>query len=228
MKLLFLGCSWTYGCELAVGRRAKQTIIDKRYSTIIGKKLNAEVINLAENGISNHGIARIFLEQNLEEYDIIFVQMTLPNRTEWYDDTGIADKVRIMNKLKEGRAINKDQINVAKTRLKWNMKQWTKVLFDEDKFMMSGNLLDGIEWWKHYYYEIYTDTYGHTEEMLIYSLIKNKLVRMNKKHVISSINPKCKLPIDINLKKGKYPKAKGNHPNALGHMLIASNIMRLL
>ena len=49
MKLLFLGCSWTFGCELAEGRRAIQTIIDKRYSTIIGKKLNAEVINLAEN-----------------------------------------------------------------------------------------------------------------------------------------------------------------------------------
>ena len=94
--------------------------------------------------------------------------------------------------------------------------------------MTTGNILEGKEWWEHYYEEIYTDEYGNVEERLIYNLIKNKLVRMNKKHVISTINPDCTLPIDINLKKGKYPRAKGNHPNALGHIMIASHIMRLL
>ena len=70
MKLLFLGCSWTWGDELQ--NREKE-----RYSSIIGKRLNADVVNLGENGFSNHAIARIFLDQNLDQYDYVFVQLTL-------------------------------------------------------------------------------------------------------------------------------------------------------
>ena len=229
MRLLFLGCSWTYGCELADGQDMKKIIEQKRFSTIIGKKLNAEVINLADNGMSNHGIARIFLKQDLSKYDIIFVQMTLPERTEWYDSTGMFHKAKILAKIKE--CPNRTEVLLKKLEKRLSIAkngEWDKILPNLKRFMTTGNILEGKEWWEHYYEEIYTDEYGNVEERLIYNLIKNKLVRMNKKHVISTINPDCTLPIDINLKKGKYPRAKGNHPNALGHIMIASHIMRLL
>ena len=58
MKLLFLGCSYTAGCEL----RDREKY---RFSTIVGQKLNAEVVNLAMDGYSNHAIARKFLEQDI-------------------------------------------------------------------------------------------------------------------------------------------------------------------
>ena len=60
MKLLFLGCSWTWGDELQ--NREKE-----RYSSIIGQRLNADVVNLSTPGYSNHAIARIFfLQQRVE------------------------------------------------------------------------------------------------------------------------------------------------------------------
>ena len=207
----------------------KQKIREKRYSTIIGKKLNADVINLAKNGSSNHRIARIFLEQDLEEYDTIFVQLSLPNRTEWYDPSNNTNKAKIIDKINESVELRKLGVFRQLEHLKKDRSgEWQGILTGEKRFMISGNLLDDKEWWMHYFEDIYTDTYGTTEEMLVFNLIKSKLVRMNKKHVITSINSKCKLPIDLQLNNIKYPRAKGNHPNALGHIMIASDIMRLL
>ena len=229
MKLLFLGCSWTYGCELAEGRNMHSIIKEKRYSTIIGKRLNADVINLAKNGLSNHAIARIFLEQDLELYDKIFVQMTLPSRTEVYDPTGDHNKAKIMDKMNEMVELRKLGVFRQIERLKMDRSgDWTPILSDKKRFMLTGNLLDNKEWWQHYYEEIYTETFGITEEMLVFTLIKNKLTRMKKDHLIFSINRKCKLPIDLQLNKQIYPRKKGNHPDELGHVMIASNIMKLL
>jgi|TARA_R100000152_G_C6762209_1_gene186427 hypothetical protein len=219
MKLLFLGCSWTYGDEL--GKEYKE----RRFSTLIGKNLNAEVVNHSRCGFSNHAIARIFLEQDLEEYDFIFVQMTTPSRTEWYDPTGNFNKVKILEKLKSVSNERWKKRSLGKIKPSSN---WDKIMPYKKQFMCTGNLLDGKEWWQHYYEEIYTDEYGETEEMLIYNLIRNKLVVLNKKHVISSINPSCKQPIDINLRNNKYPLAKGGHPDPIGHIMISRDIMKLL
>ena len=105
---------------------------------------------------------------------------------------------------------------------------WDHILVDRERFLITGNLLNGKEWWVHYYEEIYQDEYGLTEEMLFFNLIKNKLKRLKKDHLILSINPKCTLPIDLQLNLPKYPRAKGNHPNEIGHSMIASDIMKLL
>ena len=229
MRLLFLGCSWTYGAEIAEGKSMREKIKEKRYSSIIGKRLDAEVVNLAENGFSNHAIARIFLEQDIESFDKIFAQLTLPSRTEWYDSTGNFNKAKIKAKMITNMNLGK----------KWYRKQfqnlgkkiggeWDRILVDKERYLTTGHLLEGKEWWKHYYEEIYQDQYGLTEEMLIFNLIKNKLKRLKKDHLILSINPKCTLPIDLQLNLPKYPRKKGNHPNEIGHSMIASDIIKLL
>ena len=226
MKLLFLGCSWTYGDELASGHRAQERIIEKRFSTIIGKRLNAEVVNLSSSGLSNHAIARKFLNQDLKQYDHVFVQLTLPDRTEWFDAKGTSlkdqPKSSIM-KIKTGRINNRRFLLMKK-----NNAKWSSIMPHFPQYMRTGNLIDGKEWWQHYYEEIYTDKFGETEEMLIYNLVKNKLTNLGIKHTIMSINPRCKLPVDLNLKNGKYPRANGLHPNSIGHIMIAKDIMRLL
>ena len=226
MRLLFLGCSWTWGCEIASGKSMLETIIKKRYSSIIGRKLDAEVVNLADNGFSNHAIARIFLEQDLESFDKIFVQLTYPSRTEWYDPTGMFNKVKLFEKIK--KFPHKKEKWLERFERKKEPRLWDRILIGKERFLTTGKVLEGKEWWIHYFEEIYHDEYGLTEEMLIFNLIKNKLKRLNKDHLIFSIDPKCKLPIDLQLNLSKYPRAKGNHPNAVGHFMIASDIMKLL
>ena len=221
MRLLFLGCSWTYGCELAEGSKS-------RFSTLIGKKLGADVDNIAENGSSNHKIARIFLEQDLEIYDKVFVQLSIPSRTEWYDPTGNFNRAKIREKLKEKTISKKWRDRQLVNLQKFIGGEWDQVLTDKRRYMITGKILDGKEWWLSYYEQLYTDHYGATEEMLIYNLVKNKLTRMGKKHFIFSINSKCRLPIDLQLNNRKYPRAGGNHPNEMGHLMIAKDIIALL
>ena len=222
MKLLFLGCSWTWGDELQ--NREKD-----RYSSIIGKKLNADVVNLAENGFSNHAIARIFLDQNLDQYDYVFVQLTHPSRAEFFDKDGITADIK-NKRLRKKLAKIYDQ-EKAKLKYKQNIfknKMWQRIMPNVKRFMETGYKLDGKEWWELYYEEIYHDKFGDSEELLIYSLIRNRLTILNKKHFISSINPKCKVPVDLLLNNPKYPRAQGNHPTNMGHLMIASDIMKLL
>ena len=222
MKLLFLGCSWTWGDELQ--NREKD-----RYSSIIGKRLNADVVNLAENGFSNHAIARIFLDQNLDQYDYVFVQLTHPSRAEFFDKDGITADIK-NKRLKEKLAKIYEQ-EKAKLKYKQNIfknKMWQRIMPNVKRFMETGYKLDGKEWWELYYEEIYHDKFGDSEELLIYSLIRNRLTILNKKHFISSINPKCKVPVDLLLNNPKYPRARGNHPTNMGHLMIASDIIKLL
>ena len=222
MRLLFLGCSWTAGAELKKSEKS-------RFSTIIGNQLDAEVVNMSFNGSSNHMIARFFLSQDLESFDKIIAQLTLPSRTEWYDPTGNFNKAKI--KAKMNANLNWGKLWYRKQLRNLGKKiggEWDRILVDKERYLVTGNLLDGKEWWKHYYEEIYQDQYGLTEEMLIFNLIKNKLKRLKKDHLILSINPKCTLPIDLQLNLPKYPRKKGNHPNEIGHSMIASDIIKLL
>tara|TARA_Y100001973_G_C5200460_1_gene337234 strand:+ start:2110 stop:2778 length:669 start_codon:yes stop_codon:yes gene_type:complete len=222
MRLLFLGCSWTNGCELDDNEKY-------RFSTIIGKRLNAEVVNLSADGRSNHAIARIFLEQDLSQYDRVFVQLTQVSRTEWYDSEGKSKKVKFLEKIKflekeSPRGLRRQQ---HKFNQVWE-PVWDRILVDKERFMITGNIFEGKEWWIRYYEEIYNDEFGESEEKMIFYLIKNRLTHLNIPHLIFSINSKCKLPVDLQLNQMKYPRAKGNHPNKIGHIMIASDILKLL
>ena len=78
MKIYFDGCSFTYGSDLKDKFRT-------RYSRLVCNYYNAREYNLAKGGGCNRRIARNLLEHNLSEYDIIILQMTKRQRTEYYD-----------------------------------------------------------------------------------------------------------------------------------------------
>ena len=78
MKILFSGCSWCYGDEL--------DDLTDRYSDVIGRELNVEVVNIAGKGLSNDAIVRrtitYFEEGNTA--DLVIPCLTWRNRTEGY------------------------------------------------------------------------------------------------------------------------------------------------
>ena len=214
MRLLTLGDSWTFGDELE--DRSKEC-----FSTLVGRRINAEVTNLGRNGVSNHGIARRFLESDISEYNLVLVQMTHPSRTEWYDKRGTATRYKrnIQKKLYP---------NVRYRKEPKIQSEWDCIMVDREHYMSTGNIMDGKEWWIRYYEELYHDKYGESDEMLFFHLIKNKLTNMSIPYIMMTINKRTKMPFDLQLNKSKYPRAKGNHPNKLGHIMIASDIMKLL
>ncbi len=229
MKILFLGDSWTNGCELKDNEKY-------RFSTILGKKLNAEVVNISADGRSNHAIARTFLEQDLSQYDRVFVQLTNISRTEWYDSEGKSKKVKFHEKVKflekefpfsNGLKRQQNKVNHVLDA------SWDRILVDQERFMTTGNIFEGKEWWIRYYEEIYNDEFGKSEEKMIFYLIKNRLTHLNIPHLIFSINCQCELPIDLQLNQMKYPRsngriAPGGHPNKIGHIMISNDILKLL
>lgn len=224
MKILFLGCSWTNGYELGLVEDREKY----RFSTIIGRKLNAEVVNLSEPGRSNHAIARIFLEQDLSQYDRVFVQMSHNNRFEWYDPTGESQNVKLREKIERSSGKERErQLKVLSKPIP-TQNLWDKILVTKKQYMTTGNVFEGKEWWQRFYEEIYGDKLGESQEYMYFHLFKNRLTTLNIPHLIFSINFECKVPIDLQLNQMKYPRAKGLHPNKIGHIMIANDILKLL
>ena len=224
MKILFLGCSWTNGYELGLVEDREKY----RFSTIIGRKLNAEVVNLSEPGRSNHAIARIFLEQDLSQYDRVFVQMSHNNRFEWYDPTGESQNVKLREKIERSSGKERErQLKVLSKPIP-TQNLWDKILVTKKQYMTTGNVFEGKEWWQRFYEEIYGDKLGESQEYMYFHLFKNRLTTLNIPHLIFSINFECKVPIDIQLNQMKYPRAKGLHPNKIGHIMLANDILKLL
>tara|TARA_B100000131_G_C18086029_1_gene600184 strand:- start:39 stop:731 length:693 start_codon:yes stop_codon:yes gene_type:complete len=230
MKLFFVGDSWTWGDGLRKPHEKKDKIYEKRFSTIIGKKLGAEVVNEAICGLSNHAITRILLEQDLDQYDCIFVQFTYPARTEFFDVTGIPHNARKITTLKHMKKHIPSKYENCKRKLDSEVftSRWQNILPHFFRWMESGFLLDGREFYEQWYEEIYHDEMGRVDEMLLYNLIKTKLTLLNKKHVITTIFPRSSLPVDLNLNKGKYQLDATNHPTHFGHIMIARDIIDLL
>ena len=223
MKILFLGCSWTNGCELGYNEDKEKY----RFSSIVGRRLNAEVVNLAVDGCSNHAIARTFLEEDLSQYNRVYVQMTMPNRFEWYDPTGKSQIVKLNEKIK--KCTNKKDIERLEKEISNSVyPQWDRILSNKKRFMTTGNILEGKEWWIRFFEDIYDSKLGQCEENMYFHLFKNRLTVLNIPHLIFSINPRIKLPIDLQLESKKYPREMGTHPTKIGHVMIASDILKLL
>ena len=214
MRLLTLGDSWTFGDEL-------EDRPNQRFSTLLSHRLNAEVDNPSVCGLSNHAIARIFLETDISVYDLVIIQMSQISRTEWYDKKGTTTRYKrnLQKKLYPNRKYRKE----PEIR-----SEWDGIMTTQDIYMSTGHIIDGKEWWMRYYEELYHDKYGESDEMIFFHLIKNKLTRMSIPHIMMTINKKTKMPFDLQLNKSKYPRAKGNHPNKIGHIMIARDIMNLL
>jgi len=80
MKLLFAGCSICYGDEL--------DDLTDRYSDVIGRELNVEVVNIAGKGLSNDAIVRktITYFEKGNTADLVIPCLTWRNRIEGYVD----------------------------------------------------------------------------------------------------------------------------------------------
>ena len=82
MKILYNGCSITWGDELTDRE-------NQRYSRLVSNHYNAEEVNLASNGISNDRIVResiTYLDKN--PVDLVVIQFTLHTRIEWFRKDG--------------------------------------------------------------------------------------------------------------------------------------------
>lgn len=79
MEILFAGCSNTWGDEL-------KDRLNSRYSKIMCDALGANETNIAECGRSNDWISRRVLEETKKKhYDLVVVQLTIPNRIEYFE-----------------------------------------------------------------------------------------------------------------------------------------------
>ena len=86
MKIYFDGDSWTKGNDL--DEDIKYT---SRFSALVSKELGAEEYNISKSGRSNHRIVRhLLIENDISQYDLAIIQMSFPNRMEFFDSRIIA------------------------------------------------------------------------------------------------------------------------------------------
>jgi len=205
MKIYFDGCSWTHGTEL---ENKKKT----RFSKLISDYYNAEEYNLGEMGGCNRRIARNLLDHNLDDFDLFVIQMSMESRTEYYDEE--------QHKF----------VNVRPTA------------------PHKGNNIKKL-FWNNYYEDIYNDKFGYSDELIYYNFFRSLL--KNKRHIIITISKRSKVPIDMDISlklkdtksrievfkswdyKIPYPTyrqcmAPFNHPNELGHKIIAEMLTKYL
>ena len=78
MKIYFDGDSWTKGVDLDDE--------SQRFSTLVSNKLGSEEYNISKKGKSNNRIVRhLLLENDISQYDLAIIQMTFPNRMEYFN-----------------------------------------------------------------------------------------------------------------------------------------------
>ena len=201
MKIYFDGDSWTRGNEIDEEQR-----LSKRFSALISKELGAEEYNISRGGASNNRIVRQMLFDNdISEYDLAIIQMVYPERSEFYSD-----------KVKDWKTIT-----IADTPLvKWY--RWEK-----RKKWLDKNGID-YEFWTQYYKNIYSETYGCTNEKMCATTIRNHCKVNNVKLILMSQNYHSKIKFDLQLQVPKYPQTKRGHPTMEGHKLIAEDILKLI
>ena len=204
MKIYYDGCSWTWGAELEDK--------DKRYSKIMSNHYKAEEYNIAERGGCNRRIVRNILDHNIDDFDLFVIQMTMQSRTEWYDE-------------------DEKKFKAVKASL-------PSYLSDEER-----------KYWHAYYEKIYHKKYGITDEKIYYNLLREIL--RDKKHTIVTCARESFVPFDMDISldlydnkkrhaihkqwgdRPPYPRLKnylttGNHPNELGHKIIAQMLTNYL
>ena len=197
MKIFFTGCSWTYGNEL-------KKPLESRYSKHLCDYYKAEETNVAISGGSNHRVLRTTLvEYNMKNYDLAIIQLSSNARTEYYDDK--------LNKWKT------NNIGLVNSKDKKSVQDYIKLEY-------SANHID---FWTYYFTEIYSETYGKSEESMIFTAIQNHFEVIQVPYLLISMNS-TNHPYDLVLSKQKYPKAPKGHPNELGHYMISRDLISLI
>ena len=192
MKIYFDGSSYMTGSEL------EDT--SKRYSTLVCKHFGAEEYNISSGGASNNRIVRqLVTENDIAEYDLAIIQMSMAMRWEYYSDE--------FEKWIQLRPTTKPSTKEIK---KWLWYYYANVY--SDKF---GNT------YEHMFSQLVRDHCKVKGTPLI--LLTN---RHADPHKYKSSPTDFKYDLDVS--DLKYPRAKGGHPSEEGHLQITEDILKLL
>ena len=204
MKIYFDGCSWTQGAEL-------ENPEEERFSRLICNELGAEETNLGIGGGSNDRIIRnLLVENNIEEYDLAVIQMTLPARTEYWDNKWI----KINPKANFSSWLY--QNNLLRGKL-----AGTGINIDN----LASKFSDHGEFWKYFYTKVSNKHYFDVKEKVQFETIKGFCISKGVPLIICTINKWTKLKFDLLFVTDEYTRSKKAHPNKLGHQLIAESII---
>ncbi len=209
MRIYFDGGSWTYGAEL-------KDPFQSRYSKIICDELKAEEYNISKNGATNNRITRQLLvdHKNINEFDLAIIQLTLPQRQEYYDK----------RKKKFRDCTNWSQ--VAKIS---NMKELAKVRIckkERDKIINKTELDPIDKAWLDYYRYVYEDEYGDAYEDMNATAIRSYCKANSVPLILATIKKKKHSKLTYDVYCGDVPRASRNgHPNEEGHVINAKQIL---
>ncbi len=208
MKIYFDGDSWTKGNDLNEEHR-----LSIRFSALVSKALGAEEYNISRSGRSNHRIVRhLLIENNISQYDLAIIQMTFPNRTEYFD-----------SRVKPGRTGDILFTNSKSPSKNIQVGKWRSVSITD-----TNKLENYRDFWKQYYKEIYSETYSETYEQIFATTIRDHCKVNNVKLLLLSNNYNTKIDFDLQLQVPRYPQGEKFHPTEKGHRLIADDILRLI
>ena len=209
MKIYFDGCSWTQGAEL-------ENPEEERFSRLICNELGAEETNLGVGGGSNDRIIRnLLVENNIEEYDLAVIQMTLPARTEYLKEMGM--KTRWI------------KVNPKANYTEWlytDSNQENMPELGDNKFDYHTQEDGHTSFWRHYYKNITNLKYFSIKENIQLQTIRNHCEVKGVPLILCSINKWSRLNFDYIMKVNLETRAKKGHPNRLGHQKIAKNLKK--
>ena len=192
MKIYFDGSSWMTGVELEDR--------SKRYSTLISKHLGAEEYNIASGGASNNRIVRqLVTENDIADYDLAIIQMSMAMRWEHYDDT-----------QKEWVQLRPITQPSEKEHKKWLRYYYGQMYSDH-----FGNT------YEYMFSQLVRDHCKVKGTPLI--LLTNRHAD-GFKYTTSPTNFK----FDLDISDPKYPHARKGHPSEEGHQMICNDILDLI
>tara|TARA_B100000131_G_scaffold12522_1_gene12960 strand:+ start:1459 stop:2091 length:633 start_codon:yes stop_codon:yes gene_type:complete len=210
MKIYFDGCSWTWGSEL-------KDPYQSRYSKIVSDKLGAEEYNISKPGASNSRMVRRLLvdHKDLSEFDLIVIQMTYPQRMEYYD--------KDMRKFVQNR-------NWSQTaKLSINQLREVRWCKDQRKLLLNNAVLDNKDKaWLDYYRYIYEDEYGDTYDDMYATAIRSYCKANSVPLILATTKKKKHSKLSYDVYCGDVPRASGGHPNEEGHSIQAQQILELI
>lgn len=202
MRFYFNGCSWTAGDELKDRYKS-------RFSTLLGQKYGAEVVNDAMPSSSNQRIARTTYERNPKDYDLAVIQLSYPARTESFFDGSwrqLNCHPNIPRTIEQAR--HDDDLEYRCS---------TKVGVSNEKFK---------EHWMNYYKYIYENEVGAANERSAFWGTKSFFEAAGVPVIMLCIhwNYDKSLPYNFDIRLKNLSVAKWKHPDETGHMQIAKLI----
>lgn len=201
MRIFCNGCSWAWGGELEVPEKS-------RYSTLLGQIFDAEVVNIAKPGSSLQRLLRSTYERcDPSKYDVAVLQFTFPTRTEYYVD------------------------GMGGSRQTSFMRVLPYVTTASDMDFIRKNLKNAdnhLEYQKSYYKTAYSLEMAQTFEFMVFQALQDYFAKHNVRVVTMTLNNESVLPFDLKINTKDIPRAKDEHPNELGHRIIAKKIENVI